>query len=88
MKKHPIDPWSFFFGVLIAGIGIVFLASDIFIARPQIILNTIGIGGPLLAVVAGLALMAPVFRRRSEDKDESTGPVAPDMTDELPPSPL
>lgn len=88
MKKHPFDPWSFFFGVLIAGIGVLFLASDIFIARPQTIFNTIGIVGPLLVVVAGLALMAPVFRRKSRSKDESLASVDPDVTDEFPPSPL
>ena len=88
MKKHPFDPWSFFFGVLIAGIGLLFLASDTLIARPQVVFDAIGIGGPLLVVVAGLALMAPVFRRKTETNDDSTPPVMPDVTDELPPFPL
>jgi hypothetical protein len=83
MKQHPFDPWSFLFGLLFAAIGLVFLVPATPFVRPQMITNLFGIGGPVLLVLAGLALMAPLLRRKPQPV-----PPPPPMTDELPQSPL
>ena len=83
MKQHPFDPWSFLFGLFFSAIGLVFLIPATPFVRPQTFTNLIGIGGPILLVLTGLALMAPLLRR----KPEPVSPPPP-LTDELPPSPL
>lgn len=82
MKRHPFDPWSFIFGLFLSSVGLLLLVPATPFVRPDAISNFMGIGLPALVVVAGLALLAPIFRKKPE-----TVPPPP-FTDELPPSPL
>jgi hypothetical protein len=87
MKSHRFDAWSFVFGLVFAGLGALLLSTDFFFARPSIVFDTIAIGGPLLAILAGFALMAPAFRRKTV---EPPGPTPEELaaTEEFPASPL
>jgi len=75
MKRHQLDPWSLIGGVLLAGLGLLFLIP----AEPFDLTNgfraLFGWGLPIMAVLVGLALIAPALRRR---EDESELPPPPD----------
>ena len=63
MKRHPIDPVSLVFGLLLAGLGITFLIARIDIANSN--LRWVW-PRPLLALGA---LMIALGARRSSDAD-------------------
>ena len=75
MKRHQLDPWSLIGGVVLAGLGLLFLIP----AEPFDVTNgfrtLFGWGLPILVVLIGLALIAPALRRR---EDESELPPPPD----------
>lgn len=86
MRRHPFDPWSFAFGLFLAVVGLVLLVPATPFVRPGLISAVIGIGGPVLVILVGLAFMAPLFRKKPEATEAP--PLPPEFADELPPSPL
>jgi hypothetical protein len=71
MKPHTFDPVSFFAGLVISGIGLLFLLPR----EPGDIFDFIGnIGAwfwPVLLLTIGGAILAPiVFRRPAQDQEE------------------
>ena len=75
MKRHQLDAWSLIGGVVLAGLGLLFLIP----AEPFDLTNgfrtVFGWGLPILVVLIGLALIAPALRRR---EDEGELPPPPD----------
>lgn len=71
MKPHTFDPVSFFSGLVISGIGLLFLLPR----EPGDIFDFIGnIGAwfwPALLLTIGAAILAPIaFRRPAQDQEE------------------
>ena len=74
MKRHQLDPWSLIGGVVLTGLGLLFLIPAEPFDLTLGIQNLFGWALPVLVVVIGLALVAPALRRK-------------DTGDELPPAP-
>jgi hypothetical protein len=75
MKRHHLDPWSLIGGVVLTGLGLLFLIPEEPFDLTNGFRNLFGWALPVLVVLVGLALIAPALRRR---KDESELPPAPD----------
>ena len=75
MRRHQLDPWSLIGGVVLTGLGLLFLIPvepfDLTIGLQ----NVIGWALPVLVVLIGLALVAPALRRRDQEEEL---PPAPD----------
>ena len=74
MKRHPLDPWSLIGGVVLTGLGLLFLISEPFDFTNGF-RNLFGWALPVLVVLVGLALIAPALRKQ---RDESELPPPPD----------
>jgi predicted permease len=77
VNRHPLDPWSLIFGLLLSVLGIAFLVP----ADPIVLANGIdelfGWTVPLLLVLAGIALIAPAIRRRNGGAEGAPEPPDP-----------
>ena len=76
MKRHELDPWSLIGGVVLTGLGLLFLVP----AEPFDLANgfrsVFGWALPVLVVFVGLALIAPALRKQ-EDENELPPPPDP-----------
>ena len=66
MKRHQLDPWSLIGGVVLTGLGLLFLIPTEPFDLTNGFRNIFGWGLPVLVILVGLALIAPAFRRREE----------------------
>jgi hypothetical protein len=78
MKRHQIDPWSLIGGVVLTGLGLLFLIPAEPFDLTNGLQNLFGWALPVLVVVIGLALLAPALRRRDQEEDQEELPEAPD----------
>ena len=74
MKRHQLDPMSLIGGVVLAGLGLLFLIPAEPFDLTNGFRNLFGWALPVLVVLIGLALIAPALRRK-------------DVETELPPPP-
>lgn len=76
MKQHQLDPWSLIGGVVLTGLGLLFLIP----AEPFDLTNgfrtLFGWAFPVIVVLIGLALIAPAIRR-SQERTELPPPPDP-----------
>jgi hypothetical protein len=75
MKRHPLDPWSLIGGVVLTGLGLLFLIPAEPFDFTNGFRNLFGWALPVLVVLVGLALIAPALRKQP---DESELPPPPD----------
>jgi hypothetical protein len=75
MKRHPLDPWSLIGGVVLTGLGLLFLIPAEPLDLTNGFRNLFGWALPVLVVLVGLALIAPALRKQ---QDESELPPPPD----------
>jgi hypothetical protein len=75
MKRHQLDPWSLIGGVVLTGLGLLFLIPAEPFDLTNGFRNLFGWALPVLVVLVGLALIAPALRNR---QDESELPPPPD----------
>ena len=75
MKRHPLDPWSLIGGVILTGLGLLFLIPVEPFDFTDTFRNIAGWAIPVLVILVGLAMIAPAVRRRS---GESELPPPPD----------
>lgn len=77
MKRHQLDPWSLISGIVLTGLGLLFLIP----ADPFDLTNgfrdLFGWAMPVIVVLVGLALIAPALRR-SREEGELPPPPPPD----------
>ena len=70
MKTHKFDAISFFSGVVITGLGLLFLipntSSDIF----DVIWHTGNWFWPVVLLAIGAAVLVPVFMPKKDDEEE------------------
>ena len=72
MKTHKFDAISFFSGIVITAIGLLFLIPT----APSDLFDAVGALGnwfwPVLLLTIGAAVLAPVFiRSKDQDEDQS-----------------
>ena len=72
MKTHKFDPISFFSGVVITAIGLLFLIPE----TPSDLFDAVGDLGnwfwPVLLLTIGAAVLVPVFMpKKDQGKDQS-----------------
>lgn len=75
MKRHDFDPWSLIGGVVLTGMGLLFLIPAEPLELGNGFRNLFGWVLPVLVVLVGLALIVPALRKR---EDESELPPPPD----------
>jgi hypothetical protein len=75
MKRHPLDPWSLIGGVILTGLGLLFLVPVEPLDFTNGLRNVFGWGLPALVVLIGLALIAPAVRK---SREQSEVPPPPD----------
>ena len=75
MKRHDFDPWSLIGGVVLIGMGLLFLIPAEPLELGNGFRNLFGWVLPVLVVLVGLALIVPALRKR---EDESELPPPPD----------
>ena len=83
MKRHQLDPWSLIGGVVLTGLGLLFLIPAEPFDLTNGFRNLFGWALPVLVVLIGLALVAPALRRRDEEQSElppPPDPSSPDLT--------
>ncbi len=82
MKSHRFDPVSFISGVIITLLGLAFLIPQ----TPVDLIDAVTSLGswfwPVILLVVGIAVLVPVFARRSEEVDA----MAPLPASGIPPS--
>lgn len=75
MKRHDFDPWSLIGGVVLTGMGLLFLIPAEPLELGNGFRNLFGWVLPVLVVLVGLALIVPALRKREA---ESELPPPPD----------
>lgn len=75
MKRHDFDPWSLIGGVVLTGMGLLFLLPAEPLELGNGFRNLFGWVLPVLVVLVGLALIVPALRKR---EDEGELPPPPD----------
>ena len=72
MKTHKFDPISFFSGVVVTPIGLIFLIPE----APSDLFHAVARSGnwfwPVLLVTVGASVLAPVFRRRKDQEEDQS----------------
>ena len=76
MKRHDFDPWSLIGGVVLTGMGLLFLIPAEPLELGNGFRNLFGWVLPVLVVLVGLALIVPALRKR-EDGSELPPPPDP-----------
>jgi phage-related protein len=83
MKRHPTDALSLIFGLLFVVLGLTFLIPAQGEQLAIALQSVLSWAGPLLVIIAGLALILPSLRTREEvDLVEEPGPV-PELDSDL-----
>ena len=84
MKRHQIDIWSFIGGVVLTGLGLLFLIPTNPFDFTNGFRNLVGWALPVLVVLVGLAMIAPTLkRRRQETETEAELLTEPDPFERL-----
>ena len=82
MKRHQFDPWSLVGGVILTGLGLLFLVPAEPFDFNHGFRNLFGWALPVLVVLIGLALIAPALRRR-QPRRTSPPPIRMDRSNSL-----
>lgn len=82
MKRHQLDIWSLLGGVVLTGLGLLFLIPTDPFDITNGFRNLLGWALPVLVVLVGLAMIAPALRR-SREENEAELPPAPDPFERL-----
>ena len=69
MKRHQLDPMSLIGGVVLTGLGLLFLIPAEPFDLTNGFRNLFGWALPVLVVLIGLALIAPALRRKGEETE-------------------
>ena len=69
MKRHQLDIWSLIGGVLLTGLGLLFLIPTDPFDITNGFRNLLGWALPVLVVLVGLAMIAPAIKRSREEKE-------------------
>ena len=69
MTRHQLDPWSLIGGVVLAGLGLLFLVPAEPFDLTNGLQNLFGWALPVLVVLIGLALVAPALRRKAPQEE-------------------
>jgi hypothetical protein len=79
MKRHQLDPWSLIGGVVLTGLGLLFLIPPEPFDLTNGFRDLFGWALPVLVVLVGMALIAPAIRRRQDETEVSPPPDPFDM---------